>query len=244
MSKFWIPVLLILTVLVIDQSVKFHVKTNYSLETGSKILGSDKFRIHFTENKGMAFGIEWGGDLGKLLLTIFRIVAVVFIGMYLRSLIKNKAPAGLRFSIALIMAGALGNIIDSVFYGVLFSESLRHTPPAVFLSADGGYAPLFYGKVVDMFYFPIWQGYYPDWFPMVGGNRFSFFQPVFNVADAAITIGVLCVLIFFRGYFSVMEETPEEEVADTELPLQSQPDSPPDSQQGSEEDPLRLSPEA
>jgi signal peptidase II len=213
LSKYWFPIIIILGVLAFDQGLKYHIKTTYTLESGSEILGSDKFRIHFTENKGMAFGLEFGGDPGKLLLSLFRIIAVFFIGAYLRALILRNAPLGLRISIALIFAGAFGNIIDSVFYGILFSASYMHGPVAEFLPEGGGYASIFYGKVVDMFYFPIWSGNYPEWLPRVGGNHFSFFQPVFNVADAAITIGVFSVLFFFKGYFNgATEEIESKEV--------------------------------
>jgi signal peptidase II len=198
--KAWITLLTILGILLIDQGLKFHIKTNYILETGHLLFGSEKFRIHFTENEGMAFGIEFGGRNGKLFLSLFRIVAVSFIGYYLLTLARRNAPMGLLLSIGLVFAGAMGNIIDSVFYGVLFSHSSMHGPVAQFLPAGGGYAPLFYGKVVDMFYFPVWQGHYPPW--LFGGRSFTFFQPVFNVADAAITTGVFWVLLFQREHFS------------------------------------------
>lgn len=148
----------------------------------------------------MAFGIVFGGRNGKLFLTLFRIVAVSLIGVYLRNLVRQRAPIGLLVSIALVFAGAMGNILDSIFYGVLFSASTMHGPVAQFLPDTGGYAPLFYGRVVDMFYFPVWQGHYPSW--LFGGRGFTFFQPVFNVADAAITIGVFSVLLFHRHHFA------------------------------------------
>ncbi len=201
--KAWIPILIIFGVLLVDQGLKFHIKTNYILETGSLLFGSEKFRIHFTENEGMAFGIVFGGRNGKLFLTLFRILAVSLIGVYLRSLVKKDAPIGLLLSISLVFAGALGNILDSVWYGILFSASTMHGPVAQFLPDTGGYAPLFYGKVVDMFYFPIWQGHYPSW--LFNGRSFTFFQPVFNVADSAITIGVFSVLLFQRHHFAESE---------------------------------------
>ena len=163
-----------------------------------RVLG-DWFIIHFTENNGMAFGLEFWGTSGKIFLTLFRIVAVIGIGWYLKHLIKEKAPNMLVLSIALIMAGAMGNIIDSVFYGVIFDESFYQT--ATFLPLDGGYSTWLQGRVVDMFYFPVVKGQYPDWFPFFAKQTFVFFRPVFNIADSAITIGVAYILIFERSFF-------------------------------------------
>ena len=191
-------IILIILILIIDQTIKIWIKTHMILGQEYKILG-DWFIIHFTENNGMAFGMEFWGKSGKIILTLFRILAVVGIGWYIRILIKQNAPKMVILSIALIMAGALGNIIDSVFYGVLFDESFYQV--AEFLPSDGGYASLLQGRVVDMLYFPILKGYYPDWFPFWGGQRFIFFRPVFNIADSAITIGVAYILLFERSFF-------------------------------------------
>lgn len=160
----------------------------------------DWFKIHFVENEGMAFGMELGGQYGKLVLSLFRIVAVVFIIVFLRGLIKNKAKTGLILSIALILAGAVGNIIDSTVYGLIFSDSLGQV--AQFMPEGGGYAGIFYGKVVDMFYFPLYSGFLPEWVPFWGGTYFTFFRPVFNIADTAITIGVLSIIFFQRSFFT------------------------------------------
>jgi signal peptidase II len=163
------------------------------------------FHIHFVENDGMAFGIELGGEYGKLVLSLFRIVAVSFIGYFLYRFIKeDKVSTGLVASIALILAGALGNIIDSTFYGLLFSES--YGTVAQFMPEQGGYQSIFYGRVVDMLYFPLYQGYWPQWMPWVGGDYFIFFRPVFNIADSAITLGVLSILIFQRSLFDELDE--------------------------------------
>lgn len=189
-------VLLISSILVVDQVSKFWVKLNMTLGQSYNVIG-DWFRIHFTENNGMAFGLQFGGEYGKLGLSLFRIVAVIFIGFYIASLIKKKMPAGLVLGISLIMAGAIGNIIDSAFYGLIFSES-GYATPATFLPADGGYASFLHGRVVDMFYFPIINTTWPSWVPWVGGDTFIFFRPVFNIADSAITIGVSYLLIFQR----------------------------------------------
>ena len=160
---------------------------------------ADWFILHFTENEGMAFGMKFGGEFGKMTLSIFRIIAVVGIGWYLVKITRQKEPLGLVLSISLIFAGALGNIIDSAFYGVIFNESTFHETARLF-PAEGGYNSLLHGKVVDMLYFPIIKGYYPTWFPFWGGNDFIFFRPVFNIADSSITTGVF-ILIFFQKKF-------------------------------------------
>lgn len=167
----------------------------------------DWFRFHFIENEGMAFGLNYGGETGKILLTLFRILAVIFIGYYLYRLHKKQAPMGLRVAMALIFAGALGNIIDSVFYGVIFNESdWRTANVAEFMPEGGGYAPLLQGRVVDMFFFPLIDGRFPEWIPFVGGNEFLFFRPVFNLADSYITVGVVMILLFQKRYFKKDEE--------------------------------------
>ena len=160
------------------------------------ILGLDWAYIHFVENPGMAFGLHFGGAWGKIMLTVFRLVVVgVFIFM-LRSILKSqKAKPLLLISIALIIAGALGNIIDSVFYGVIFSTSGYHGGIAEFLPESGGYAPFLQGKVVDMFYFPLYRGVLPSWIPFWGGQYFEFFRPVFNIADSAISVGIVLFLL-------------------------------------------------
>ena len=157
------------------------------------------FIIHFTENNGMAFGWEFGGSIGKLLLSSFRIIAVFVGGWYLVHLTKTKAHIGYIVSIALILAGALGNILDSAFYGMIFSDSYFHA--AQFMPDGGGYSTFLHGKVVDMLYFPVINGHYPDWFPFWGSEQFIFFRPVFNIADSSITVGVFIILLFQKKFF-------------------------------------------
>lgn len=200
--------LTIFLVILADQLLKFYVKTNMYLGEEHKILG-DWFIIHFTENNGMAFGFELEWKYGKIFLSVFRIIAVTGIGWYLASLIKKQANTILVISIALIFAGALGNIIDSVFYGILFSDSNYEV--ARLLPPEGGYADFLYGKVVDMFYFPIIEGHFPDWFPFWGTEEFIFFRPVFNIADASITTGVLMIVFFQSSFFGKVDESAENE---------------------------------
>jgi len=202
-------ILLILLILLTDQTLKILVKTNMPLYQQIPFLGNWGI-LHFIENNGMAFGMSLPGSWGKILLTTFRMVAVGGIIFYMRQLIHIKAHTGLILTLAMVMAGALGNIIDSVFYGIIFGESTPYQVAPVF-PADGGYAPLFQGKVVDMFYFPILKGNYPDWFR--DGASFTFFRPVFNIADSSITVAVAIILFnqkrFFRHVEARDEPSPE-----------------------------------
>lgn len=183
--------------LLADQVLKIWIKTNMVL--GQEFKFADWAIIHFTENPGMAFGLELGGDYGKLILTLFRIIVVGGIIYWLRNLIKEKTkPIGI-VAVAMILAGAIGNILDSIFYGVLFSESYGQV--ATFLPEGGGYASWFHGRVVDMFYFPLYKGYLPDWLPFWGGDYFVFFRPIFNIADTSISVGVGLLLLFQKAVF-------------------------------------------
>ena len=188
---------IVLLVLFADQALKIWVKLSFFYDSAISILG-DKGYLHFIENRGMAFGMEFGGEWGKLLLTLFRIAAVTGIGYSLYRMIQRGASTGLVISVSLILAGALGNIIDSTFYGVLFSASSPFEKAVIF-PVDGGYAPLLHGAVVDMFYFPLWEGRLPGWLPVWGGDHFVFFRPVFNIADAAITVGVVLFVLSQRN---------------------------------------------
>jgi signal peptidase II len=200
LKKKHIPWAVILTVLLIDQVSKLLVKTHMTLGESISVLGN-WFYLHFTENYGMAFGLEFSGEYGKLVLSLFRIIALIFIGWYTHKLIKKDAPAGLLICMGLIFAGALGNIIDSAFYGLIFSESY-FSQAATLFPEGGGYGTFLHGKVVDMFYFPVIRGYYPSWFPIWPGQEFVFFRPVFNVADASITLGVFTLLVFQKRLFA------------------------------------------
>lgn len=193
MKKYIVPILIVVAVLLIDQVLKIWIKTNMYIGEEFNLIGN-WFIIHFTENNGMAFGLELGGSYGKLALSLFRVFAVFGIGYIFHYVIKNKYHYGLIICVSLILAGALGNIIDSVFYGKLF-----------------GYADILHGRVVDMFYMPIIQGHYPDWFPLWAGDEFVFFRPVYNFADAAISIGVVTIILFQNKFlnkdFNSIEDT-------------------------------------
>ena len=197
--------IVVFAVLFLDQALKIWIKTHMTLGQEFHISG-DWFIIHFTENNGMAFGLQFAGGYGKLALSLFRIIAVGFLGWYIFKLSKKNTSFGVIFAFSLILAGALGNIIDSALYGVLFSES-TYFDIARFLPVEGGYNTLLHGKVVDMLYFPLLEGTYPQWVPFWGGDSYIFFRPVFNMADSAITSGVLFLLIFQRQFFQTHHES-------------------------------------
>ncbi len=206
-TKGRIALLVIFSVLIIDQLIKIWVKT--SMYWHESIHVTDWFYIYFTENPGMAFGME---IFSKLFLTTFRIVAVVVIAWYLIKIVKKGLKTGYIVCISLILTGALGNIIDSVFYGAIFNES-THAQIAQFVPIGEGYSEWFHGKVVDMFYFPIIETNWPTWMPFVGGDHFIFFSPIFNFADAAISCGIIALILFYSKYLNESTHSqPKEEV--------------------------------
>ncbi len=202
------PVVITLLVLLADQGSKIWVKTHMYLSQEFPVFGN-WFYIHFIENKGMAFGMQFGGDWGKLALSLFRILAVFGIAYYLFRLPKT-AHKGFKVCIALIFAGAIGNILDSLFYGVIFSDSFNQI--ATFMPESGGYAPFLHGWVVDMLWFPLLEGDFPDWVPFWGGEHFMFFRPVFNIADVSISTGIISIFVFSKRFFK--KEEPKTEITE------------------------------
>jgi signal peptidase II len=202
-----LSILIIVVLLVADQILKIWVKTHMTMGQTLPVIGN-WFLIRFIENPGMAFGIDLPGELGKPALTIFRMIAVIIIGWYLTKLIRKKVPVGLIIFVSLIFAGAAGNIIDCAFYGLIFNNS-TYTTVAQLFPEGGGYASFLYGRVVDMLYFPVIATHWPQWFPWVGGEEFVFFRPIFNMADASISTGVIAILVFQKRYFKHETSPPD-----------------------------------
>ena len=201
LTKGQLSALIVFAVLIIDQIIKIWVKTNMYWHESIKI--TDWFYIYFTENNGMAFGME---IFNKFFLTGFRIIAAIAITWLLIQYVKKNSKTGCLVCVSLILAGAIGNIIDCVFYGEIFSES-THSLIAQFVPIGEGYSDWFYGKVVDMFYFPLIETNWPEWMPFVGGEHFIFFSPIFNFADAAISCGIIALILFYGKYLgNIMEE--------------------------------------
>ena len=241
MKRAHIVFLVLLSVLVIDQALKIYIKTNFYYGESYKIAGQDWAQLHFIENEGMAFGITFGNKCigvrgddgnckgiilsprgGKVLLSVFRFIMVGFLIYLLMELIRAREPKGLIVAFSMILAGAIGNIIDSAIYGVIFSNSPIHTNiVAEMFPESGGYADFLFGRVVDMFYFPLIDTHFPDWFPFWGGNRFEFFRPVFNVADSAITTGVFMIIIFYHKF--LFKPSKSEEVQEENSRVESEP---------------------
>jgi signal peptidase II len=188
----------IFLILLVDQILKIWVKTHMQIGQEIHLFGNWAI-LHFIENNGMAFGMEMGGKFGKVMLSLFRIVAIFGIGWFLASLIRKKANLGLIMAVSAILAGAIGNIIDSAFYGMIFNGS--YNQPAVLFPAGGGYSSFLHGRVVDMFYFPVINTHWPEWSPIKPGETLIFFRPVFNVSDSAITCGVISIILFQKRMF-------------------------------------------
>ena len=196
------PLLLALLLVLVDQAIKIWIKSTYHLGESHEI--TSWFHLHFTENPGMAFGMEWGGEAGKIALSSFRIIAIGGILWYMNRLANGGAKPFVLFSFGVVLAGAFGNVVDSLFYGLFFDRGLVYSSDLSDWMAyggiaewGGGYAPMLLGNVVDMFYFPLWEGILPSWLPFWGGEHFLFFRPIFNFADACVTIGV--VLLYWSS---------------------------------------------
>lgn len=218
LGKLNTAILIIILILVIDQVSKFYIKTGFPTGHITNILGMDWARIHFIENSGMAWGWKFGNETGKTILTLFRLAAVIFGSWLLVKFAREKYTMGFMVCVALIYAGAMGNLIDSMFYGMIFDKGLHFDAavidpftgkPGYYMGYDGvaqltsgsGYSSFLHGSVVDMLYFPMVRSTYPSWFPFVGGEPFEFFAPIFNVADAAISTGVITLLVFQKRFY-------------------------------------------
>lgn len=215
-------VIIVLLVLIADQALKIYIKTRFHLNTSDHVF-SDWFQLYFVENPGMAYGWKFGGNWGKMALTIFRLGAVVFGTWYLGKIIKERYSKGFIICASLIYAGALGNLIDSCFYGLIFDKGMLFDPQInEYISYSGlakfskdGYAGFLHGNVVDMLYFPIITGHFPEWFPFWGGDDFEFFRPIFNIADAAISTGVITILVFQKRFFKQRNTANEHHTVET-----------------------------
>ncbi len=204
LKKYRLPIITVLAVLLIDQCIKLYIKANFPIGEVTRVIGN-WFRITFTENPGMAFGLEFGGNYGKIALSLFRVFAVAFGIYYIKTLVDKKEHKGYIICVSLILAGALGNILDSAFYGLFFGYSDEFNV-AQFMPAQGGYAGFLQGHVVDMFYFPIYQGILPSWLPIWGGEPFEFFSAIFNFADMSISFGVGIILAFQKVLLKPVDE--------------------------------------
>ena len=220
MSKLQKSALIVTLVLLVDQILKLWIKTHMAIGDEFYVIGKWCI-IHFVENNGMAFGFEFGGEYGKIFLSLFRVVAVFGIGYYILKLVKKDIPMGFIACASLIFAGAIGNIIDSAFYGLIFSDSYGQV--ASLFPPGGGYATFLHGRVVDMFYFPMFSGIYPNWLPFLGGSDFQFFRPVFNVADSSISIGIFAIILFYRREFSELTSKESLQSSD-EITLAEEPE--------------------
>lgn len=216
-------IFIISLIVIADQALKFYIKTTFPINTSKHIMG-DWFQLYFVENPGMAYGWKFGGEWGKVLLTVFRMGAVIFGTWYLGSIIKKGYHKGFIFCAALVYAGALGNLIDSCFYGMIFDKGMTYNAQineyvgynGLAALSSSGYSSFLHGNVVDMFYFPVIRGVFPSWFPIWGGQDFEFFRPIFNVADAAITSGVISIFVFQKRFFKHLPNNKETQTVETE----------------------------
>ncbi len=216
-------VLIISTIIIVDQALKIWIKTSHPTGEVLRVFGMDWFRLHFIENPGMAWGWKFGNETGKVILTLFRLAAVIFGTWYLGRIVKQEYRKGFIVCASLIYAGALGNLIDSMFYGMIFdkgltydsaiSDYLQYSGVAQFSS--NGYSSFLHGSVVDMLYFPLFKGHFPSWLPVVGGDEFEFFSAIFNVADASISIGVITLLLFQKRFFKRNNPQPANSTVET-----------------------------
>lgn len=208
LKTYKIPLITVFSVLLVDQCIKLYIKANYPIGEVCRVFG-DWFRITFTENPGMAFGLEFGGSYGKMILSLFRVAAVIGGAFYVRKIVRDREHKGFIICVSLILAGALGNILDSAFYGLFFDRgSVLDPNTGMWEGYNGvaqftthGYTGFLQGHVVDMFYFPIYQGTFPEWLPIWGGEYFEFFSAIFNVADMAISFGVGIILVSQKRFF-------------------------------------------
>lgn len=212
-------VLIIAAIIIADQALKIWIKTSHPTGEVLRVFGFDWFRLHFIENPGMAWGWKFGNETGKVILTLFRLAAVIFGTWYLSRIVKQQYRKGFIICASLIYAGALGNLIDSMFYGMFFDKGLTYDPAisdylqysGVAQFSSNGYSSFLHGSVVDMLYFPLFKGHFPSWFPFVGGDEFEFFSAIFNIADASISIGVVTLLLFQKRLLK--KNTPPQPVA-------------------------------
>lgn len=213
-------VLIILLILIADQALKIWIKTSFPFGHVMDMAGLPWAKLYFIENEGMAWGWKFGGEWGKMLLTLFRLVAVGFGTWYLVKIIKQSYSRGFIICACLIYAGALGNLIDSMFYGMIFEDSSYVHVAKMF--PEKGYAGFLHGRVVDMLYFPMIHSTYPEWIPIIGGNEFEFFSPIFNIADASISVGVITLLLFQKRFFKKHDEVNAPQTVQTNSEISDQ----------------------
>jgi signal peptidase II len=224
-------ILIILLIIIADQVMKVYIKTHFQMGEHINILGLKWAQLYFIENEGMAWGWKWGGDWGKMALTLFRLAAVIFGTWYLVRIVRHHYSRGFVICAALIYAGALGNLIDSMFYGMIFdkgmvfdavSQQYIYYPGVAHLTTHGGYQSFLHGNVVDMLYFPMVHSSFPSWFPFVGGKEFEFFSPIFNIADASISVGVITLLLFQKRLVRKRQEAEHHQTVSTNSELSDQ----------------------